>query len=750
MLNKDDILRASTKLRNLPKESAVYKNIPVQRVISDLVSFPFHHHSTSLSTLFSVSMSSQSAVGRIAVLASTLVVDALPRSPSKTIFGDINATRIRCSSDPGSILVRNSSKAGLQTLLVSSPRDVLPGLISHIPALEKAAIVIHVAVTNDDLADALALRPHVPFVLYSSTPQQAHDQALLASRLASSEKKAVVHIFHPTIGKDERIIEVETEKVVPFIQAERSLVHANGVNGHVNGVNGHKPTPNGHHKETKYGSGLQNSTVPNDNQSFLAYEAAALDTLSVVRRALRPMTYTGPNQPNTLLVILGQAVIDEKCFTTLHDVGALSISLLTPLPASKLLARIPPSVNRIVVLEQITFWPAKYTPLFLDVISSIQHREPRPNVVPGTLGPLAEPHGITTTDLQKLLSKVVPNHSAPLHLGSPLPKRPSVSPTPVEIPSQETAYTKVLSMLFGTRLVIENAPERIPIYGDIATRPEFAVGRVQVELEERDELVHAVQSFIQDGTRGSSYPELSSLLTKWVLAKDDSTQCNILADQIFPLLSDNDPDLKRLHSLRDHFSHSSRWIIGSDAWSYDLGASGLHHLIASGANVNLLLLDTTPYTLRDTSPNSRIKKDAGLYAMNHGDVYVASVAIYSSYGQVLQALVEADKFNGPSVILAYLPYEFPSATEHTSALTVLKETKLAVDAGYWPLYRWNPAKERIGEDPFSLDSEAIKAELEAFLDKQNHLSQLVRSTPELAGEVVGSLGENLKEVCRKS
>jgi sulfite reductase (NADPH) hemoprotein beta-component len=97
--------------------------------------------------------------------------------------------------------------------------------------------------------------------------------------------------------------------------------------------------------------------------------------------------------------------------------------------------------------------------------------------------------------------------------------------------------------------------------------------------------------------------------------------------------------------------------------------------------------------------------------MNHGDVYVASVAVYSSYAQVLQALVEADKFDGPSVVLAYLPY----TTEESTALDLLKETKLAVDSGYWPLYRWDPSKDAAGNEPFSLDSDAVKNDLQASL-----------------------------------
>ena len=103
--------------------------------------------------------------------------------------------------------------------------------------------------------------------------------------------------------------------------------------------------------------------------------------------------------------------------------------------------------------------------------------------------------------------------------------------------------------------------------------------------------------------------------------------------------------------------------------------------------------------------------------------------------------MEADRYKGPRVVLAYLPY----TSEETPALEILKETKLAVDSGYWPLYRWNPAKEREGKEPFSLDSDSVKNELQAFLDRQNHLSQLVRAKPAIAAELVGSLGEKVKE-----
>ena len=106
----------------------------------------------------------------------------------------------------------------------------------------------------------------------------------------------------------------------------------------------------------------------------------------------------------------------------------------------------------------------------------------------------------------------------------------------------------------------------------------------------------------------------------------------------------------------------------------------------------MLIIDSTPYSDKSAADANRRKKDIGLYAMNYGNVYVASVAVYSSYTQVLQAMLEAEAYEGPSVVMAYLPYN----KEDDSPLTVLQETKKAVDLGYWPLYRWDPSAEEKG------------------------------------------------------
>ncbi len=131
--------------------------------------------------------------------------------------------------------------------------------------------------------------------------------------------------------------------------------------------------------------------------------------------------------------------------------------------------------------------------------------------------------------------------------------------------------------------------------------------------------------------------------------------------------------------------------------------------------------------------------------MNFGNAYVASVAVYSSYTQVLQAMAEADQFNGPSIVLAYLPYQ----VENDSPLAVLQETKKAVDVGYWPLYRWTPSTDDKDEPTFVLDSERIKAELEEFLRRDNHLTQLMRRNPQFAANLSESYGSEVRNLQKR-
>lgn len=669
--------------------------------------------------------SSVSAVARIAYISSDVVVDTQPPLPATSAFtGSFrhlstslgrdghNATVISLpfGADPGASLLQHRS-AALISYTATAHSRILNRLIPHLTDLASLPLVLHIAV-EDDLSDVMVLRSTIPFFVFSNTPQKAHDNALLSSLLARSERKAVLHVF--SAKSEGAIDEVDTGKVTPLLLTEKT-----------GSANGAQPTEGASTRTSDLVSGL-----------YRSYEAAAQATSSLLNRSLRAFESYGSPEPHTVIFALG----DTRFNFETKGVLFVDISLLNPLSPQQVLASIPSSATRVIVVEQLRSSATKWTPTFLDILSALQS-DGRGSSLVVQSALLSNPSAIREHDVVDFVQKAsqAPANSR-LTLGPALaaPGAPNNLP---HVPKHESAYVKLLTQVFGERLDIANSPSLVASEGELAVTPEFALGRVRGQLEARSDLVAAVQELLQQ--LGTS-PQLHGLLTRWLRAKDDVVKSRQFGDEIVKAItSSSTPSdaAARVYALRSHFPALSRWIVGSDAWSYDLGASGLHHAIASRLDVNILILDSVPYSSRNSADPTRRKQDVGLYAMNHGDVYVASVALYSSYSQVLQALVEADKFNGPSVVLAYLPY----VSDQSPALEVLKETKLAVDAGYWPLYRWNPQRELEGNDPFTLDSDSIKNELQKFLDRQNHLSQLVRSKPQLATEIVGNLGDSLKE-----
>ena len=651
-----------------------------------------------------------SHVAQIVTLSSAVVVNSeiqLPRlSPFSRIFNangrssEAKFISLPFGADVGSTLLRHRDQTLISATVLSNPR--LPTQLLHsLPEISDSPVVVHIALsdTDQDLSNLLLLRSSVPFFIFSRTPNDAYRNALLLSKLSRVEKKAAIHLFY------------EKEAEIPLLTDDgvRSFLWSDTVR--VNGIDA-KPHSAWH--------------------LYALYQSVASSADSLFDSSSGPFSRAGSDTPSTLVISVARPTFNLD----IDGVAFTDLSLLAPLPSLHDLISSP--VERILVLEQAWNWPTKWSPLYLDILGTIQQfPAPHPSVRSVTLG---SSDAVTADSVRALLQdSSTSSPSVRLSLGPLIQESPS-PPDPPFVPKHEASYTKILDRLFDDRLDIANSPSLVSSEGHAATTPEYALGRLRKQLAQREELVSLVENLLQDyGTP----PDLHKPLSRWLASCDDPVQSKVAADEVIKSTNgfSAHPLIQPLLSLTSLLRLPSRWIIGSDAWSYDVGSSGIHHLIASGLNVNILILDTTPYSARNTVDPHRRKKDIGLYGMNHGDVYVASVAVYSSYSQVLQALIEADKFKGPSVILAYLPY----VTEDTSPLEILKETKLAVDAGYWPLYRWNPAKEREGKDPFALDSDSVKNDLQQFLDRQNHLSQLTTSKPQLASELVSSLGETVKE-----
>jgi len=475
----------------------------------------------------------------------------------------------------------------------------------------------------------------------------------------------------------------------------------------------------------------------------------------VLGREYGAFEYTGPPNAENCIFVFGadtglfaEAVDYAKPDEVFANVGILTPRLFRPWLGAKLVEAIPKSIKRVAVLEQIHRKTTKWGPLLLDVLSTVKTGIGGIETVVGyQLG------HIGADTVRQALRGVIQNLTSAepiqnLEVGKKETVAKSTDSYGLEVPKLETAYTKILDQLFGDRRYVANAlsSKNAGISETVATSPEFGFGSLVARKESRAKFISEIKHAASSSDNKFATKESQDRLAKWcVHAEDASKNDEIAKDVIATLKTDGSELSKSLLEKESLFRKESLWLVGSDAWSYDLGNSGVHHVIASGENVNMLIIDSTPYSERTAADDNRRKKDIGLYAMNFGNVYVASVAVYSSYTQVLQAMLEADRFNGPSVVLAYLPY----FGESDSPLTVLQETKKAVDLGYWPLYRWNPTNEQKGGVNFSLDSERVKKELKQFLDRDNQLTQLMLKEPKYGASLSEDWGTEVRAQQRR-
>lgn len=336
----------------------------------------------------------------------------------------------------------------------------------------------------------------------------------------------------------------------------------------------------------------------------------------------------------------------------------------------------------------------------------------------------------------------------------------------------ETPYVKLITQLYGDRMLIANATGCSSIYGGSApTCPytvnergrgpawanslfednaEYGYGMALAINQRRDALAAAIKDNM------STYSsKLQGILQQWLDNIEDADKTKALYDELFPLIEDeakgaaNKDAYQVLIDAKDVFIKKSVWIIGGDGWAYDIGYGGLDHVIASGKDVNILVVDTEVYsnTGGQSSKASQTgsvakfsaagkrtsKKDLGLMAMSYGYVYVASVAMGANQNQLMKAVHEAESYHGPSIIMAYAPcinHGIKSGMVNTQA-----ETKLAVDCGYWNLYRYNPLLADEGKNPFILDSKEPTGSFEDFLMGEVRYASLVKSKPEIAKDL---------------
>jgi pyruvate-ferredoxin/flavodoxin oxidoreductase len=255
-------------------------------------------------------------------------------------------------------------------------------------------------------------------------------------------------------------------------------------------------------------------------------------------------------------------------------------------------------------------------------------------------------------------------------------------------------------------------------------------------------------------------PETQEAFAAWIEGKDDAEKSKEAAARVKSVLAnEKHPIAAEILSLSQYLVKKSVWVFGGDGWAYDIGYGGLDHVLASGEDINVLVLDTEVYSntggqsskstpvgavAKFAASGKRIrKKDLGMMAMSYGYVYVAQVAMGASQSQYFNAIKEAEAYKGPSIIIAYAP-----CINHGLKLGMgasQYEQELAVKSGYWSLFRYNPLLEEAGKNPFHLDSkEPDWTQFKPFLMNEVRYSSLKKSFPEVADELFETAEENAK------
>lgn len=335
----------------------------------------------------------------------------------------------------------------------------------------------------------------------------------------------------------------------------------------------------------------------------------------------------------------------------------------------------------------------------------------------------------------------------------------------------ETPYVKLVSQLFGDRMIVANATGCSSIYGgNLPTTPwaknregrgptwsnslfednaEFGLG-FRLSFDKHREQANELLQLLRNDLTGVDVDE--------IIHADQSDEPGIFeqrkrVEKLETALDELDsPEAKLLKSISDNLVKKSVWIMGGDGWAYDIGFGGLDHVLASGRDVNILVMDTEVYSntggqASKATPTGAVakfaasgkdanKKDLGMIAMSYGNVYVASVAMGANDTQTIKAFLEAEAHPGPSIIIAY-----SHCIAHGINMTHgMQHQKAAVDSGHWLMYRYNPSLAEEGKNPLILDSKEPKLPIKEYLYRENRYKMLTKTMPERAERLANTAG----------
>jgi pyruvate-ferredoxin/flavodoxin oxidoreductase len=348
----------------------------------------------------------------------------------------------------------------------------------------------------------------------------------------------------------------------------------------------------------------------------------------------------------------------------------------------------------------------------------------------------------------------------------------------------ETPYAKLITQLFGDRMLIANATGCSSIWGASAPSTPYCVNDqgkgpawANSLFEDNAEYgfgmalgIKQIRNRIADRmTQLSSHKvseDLKQHMQAWIRDMNLAEASKEHTQKVLSLLnqektSDSNTQIliDELKSYSDYYIKKSVWVFGGDGWAYDIGYGGLDHVVASGEDINLLVLDTEVYSntggqSSKSTPTAAIakfaasgkkakKKDLGMMAMSYGYVYVAQVAMGADKNHLVKVLKEAESYQGPSLVIAYAPC-INHGIKNGMGKTIEQE-KLAVDAGYWHLYRYNPLLKEEGKNPFTLDSKPPTASFRDFIMSEIRYSSLKLTFPDLADELFDKAEKDAKE-----
>lgn len=334
----------------------------------------------------------------------------------------------------------------------------------------------------------------------------------------------------------------------------------------------------------------------------------------------------------------------------------------------------------------------------------------------------------------------------------------------------ETPYAKLITQLFGDRMVVSNSAGCATVWGGSAPaipytknshghgpawgfslfedNAEYGYGMHVGAKTVRGALASEIESLLEKGVD----KDLEQALKEWLAGFDETKGSRVRAEKLKQALKPfgSDPQLKAIIRKSHLFVKYSNWIFGGDGWAYDIGFGGLDHVLASGENVNVMVFDTEVYSntggqSSKSTPRAAIakfaasgkhikKKDLGLMMISYGYIYVAQIAIGADMSQALKAISEAEAYDGPSLIIGYAP-----CVNHGIKAGMglsQRQAKRAVDAGYWALYRYHPELKNKGKNPFSLDSKSPEADFNEFLMSEVRYASLMQQYPEMGTKLI--------------